>query len=57
MFWADTLGSKYIYSRLKEWENIYGGFFKPCEYLAERASKGSTLVGKESEHQKFQLDQ
>ncbi|CAI9776796.1 unnamed protein product [Fraxinus pennsylvanica] len=29
MFWADTLGSKYICSRLKEWSNLYGGFFKP----------------------------
>ena len=44
MFWADSLGSKYIYSRLEEWSNLYGGFFKPCEYLAERAAKGAPLV-------------
>ncbi|KAL6526496.1 Peroxisomal fatty acid beta-oxidation multifunctional protein mfp2 [Orobanche gracilis] len=43
MFWADSLGSKYIYSRLEEWSKSYGGFFKPCSYLAERAAKGATL--------------
>ncbi|KAL6571592.1 hypothetical protein OROHE_003235 [Orobanche hederae] len=43
MFWADSLGSKYIYSRLEEWSNSYGGFFKPCSYLAERAAKGAPL--------------
>ncbi|CAA2997987.1 glyoxysomal fatty acid beta-oxidation multifunctional MFP-a [Olea europaea subsp. europaea] len=43
MFWADTLGSKYICSRLEEWSNLYGGFFKPCSYLAQRAAKGATL--------------
>ncbi|KAK4725772.1 hypothetical protein R3W88_030689 [Solanum pinnatisectum] len=43
IFWADTLGSKYIYSRLDEWSRMYGDFFKPCSYLAERASKGAPL--------------
>ncbi|XP_057467099.1 glyoxysomal fatty acid beta-oxidation multifunctional protein MFP-a-like [Actinidia eriantha] len=43
MFWADSLGSKYIYSRLEEWSKTYGGFFKPCSYLAERAAKGAPL--------------
>ncbi|KAG7026314.1 hypothetical protein SDJN02_12815, partial [Cucurbita argyrosperma subsp. argyrosperma] len=43
MFWADSLGSKYIYSRLEEWSKLYGGFFRPCEYLAERAAQGATL--------------
>lgn len=43
MFWADSLGSKYIYSRLEEWSNMYGGFFKPCAFLAERAAKGAPL--------------
>ncbi|KAG5573998.1 hypothetical protein H5410_063764 [Solanum commersonii] len=43
IFWADTLGSNYIYSRLDEWSRMYGDFFKPCSYLAERASKGSPL--------------
>ncbi|XP_022930236.1 glyoxysomal fatty acid beta-oxidation multifunctional protein MFP-a isoform X1 [Cucurbita moschata] len=46
MFWADSLGSKYIYSRLEEWSKQYGGFFRPCEYLAERAAQGATLVRK-----------
>ncbi|OMO98530.1 Crotonase superfamily [Corchorus olitorius] len=43
MFWADSLGSKYIYSKLQEWSNMYGEFFKPCAFLAERAAKGATL--------------
>ncbi|KAI5650819.1 hypothetical protein M9H77_36824 [Catharanthus roseus] len=43
MFWADTLGSKYICSRLEEWSKSYGGFFKPCAYLADRAAKGASL--------------
>ncbi|CAN6726492.1 unnamed protein product [Malus baccata var. baccata] len=43
LFWADLLGSKYIYSRLEEWSNTYGEFFKPCAYLAERASNGASL--------------
>lgn len=44
MFWADSLGSKYIHSRLEAWSNVYGAFFKPCAYLAERAAKGAPLV-------------
>ncbi|KAK9288148.1 hypothetical protein L1049_016596 [Liquidambar formosana] len=43
MFWADSLGSKYICSRLEEWSKQYGGFFKPCAFLAERAAKGTPL--------------
>lgn len=43
LFWADMLGSKYIYSRLEEWSKLYGDFFKPCEYMAEKAAKGATL--------------
>ncbi|KAI9193775.1 hypothetical protein LWI28_000115 [Acer negundo] len=43
MFWADSLGSKYIYSRLEEWSKLYGEFFKPCAFLAERAAKGAPL--------------
>ncbi|KAK4759182.1 hypothetical protein SAY87_022313 [Trapa incisa] len=43
IFWADSLGSKYIYSRLNEWSEMYGDFFKPCAYLAERAAKGIPL--------------
>ncbi|KAF5752194.1 glyoxysomal fatty acid beta-oxidation multifunctional protein MFP-a [Tripterygium wilfordii] len=43
LFWADSLGSKYIYSRLEEWSKMYGEFFKPCAFLAERAAKGASL--------------
>lgn len=43
MFWADTVGSKYIYGRLEEWSKTYGGFFKPCAHLAERAAVGAPL--------------
>jgi hypothetical protein len=44
IFWADSLGSKYIYSRLAEWSKLYGEFFKPSAYLAARAAKGIPLV-------------
>ncbi|XP_072954071.1 glyoxysomal fatty acid beta-oxidation multifunctional protein MFP-a isoform X2 [Typha angustifolia] len=43
MFWADSLGVKYVHSRLEEWSKQYGEFFKPCSYLAERAAKGISL--------------
>ncbi|KAJ4977044.1 hypothetical protein NE237_002150 [Protea cynaroides] len=42
IFWADFPGSKYICSSL-EWSKMYGQFFKPCAYLAERAAKGAYL--------------
>ncbi|XP_055815208.1 peroxisomal fatty acid beta-oxidation multifunctional protein MFP2-like isoform X2 [Solanum dulcamara] len=45
IYWADTLGSKYICSRLDEWARIYGNFFKPCDYLAEKAARGFPLSG------------
>ncbi|KAJ6794134.1 peroxisomal fatty acid beta-oxidation multifunctional protein MFP2-like isoform X2 [Iris pallida] len=43
MFWADSLGANYIYSRLESWSKTYGDFFKPCSYLAERAKRGTSL--------------
>ncbi|KAK9084259.1 hypothetical protein Scep_030730 [Stephania cephalantha] len=43
LFWADSLGSKYICSRLEEWTKLYGDFFKPSAYLAARAAKGASL--------------
>lgn len=43
MFWADTLGSKYVYSRLEQWSKTHGEFYKPCAFLAERAAKGAPL--------------
>lgn len=44
VFWADSLGAKYIHSRLEAWTKKYGNFFKPSAYLAERAAKGLSLV-------------
>ena len=44
MHWADTIGSKYIYTSLKKWSEKYGGLFKPSEFLEERAAKGIALV-------------
>ena len=44
MFWADSVGSAYIHSRLTKWAEIYGSFFKPSQYLEERAKKGIPLV-------------
>ncbi|XP_011621903.1 peroxisomal fatty acid beta-oxidation multifunctional protein MFP2 [Amborella trichopoda] len=43
VFWADSFGAKYICSRLAEWSRTYGGFFKPCAYLEERAAGGLSL--------------
>ncbi|KAM0947648.1 putative 3-hydroxyacyl-CoA dehydrogenase, Isomerase, Hydro-lyase [Dioscorea sansibarensis] len=43
LFWADTLGARYIYSRLDEWSNTYGNSFKPCSYLSQRAAEGIPL--------------
>ncbi|KAI0496784.1 hypothetical protein KFK09_023108 [Dendrobium nobile] len=43
LFWADTLGSIYIFSKLKNWANAYGGLFAPSPYLEERAKKGLPL--------------
>ncbi|XP_024961410.1 glyoxysomal fatty acid beta-oxidation multifunctional protein MFP-a isoform X2 [Cynara cardunculus var. scolymus] len=43
MFWGDSIGSKYVCGRLEEWSKMYGDFFKPCGYLAERAALGSPL--------------
>lgn len=43
VFWADSLGAKYIHSRLEAWTKKYGNFFKPSAYLAERAAKGLSL--------------
>ncbi|MCE5165728.1 hypothetical protein HAX54_011914 [Datura stramonium] len=45
IYWADTLGSTYICSKLDEWARMYGNFFKPCDYLAEKAARGFPLSG------------
>jgi hypothetical protein len=44
MFWADSLGAKYVYNRLEAWSKDYGGFFKPCGYLTVRARQNASLV-------------
>ncbi|KAJ0981277.1 hypothetical protein J5N97_009532 [Dioscorea zingiberensis] len=43
MFWADSLGANYIYTRLETWTKKYCDFFKPSSYLAERAANGLPL--------------
>ncbi|ONK80432.1 uncharacterized protein A4U43_C01F17660 [Asparagus officinalis] len=43
VFWADSIGSGYIYSKLNEWAEKYGGFYKPSRYLEERAKKNLPL--------------
>ncbi|CAA7397364.1 unnamed protein product [Spirodela intermedia] len=40
IFWADSLGSEYIHSRLSKWAETYGNFLRPSKYLEERAKKG-----------------
>ncbi|KAJ8526582.1 hypothetical protein K7X08_029059 [Anisodus acutangulus] len=39
MFWADTIGYKYIYSKLKSWYEAYGDFFKPSTFLEQRVAQ------------------
>ncbi|KAK9671744.1 hypothetical protein RND81_12G051400 [Saponaria officinalis] len=55
LFWADMLGSKYINSRLEEWSKVYGEFFKPCAYMAEKAAKGAPLSSGHTEQVKSRL--
>ncbi|XAR58418.1 3-hydroxybutyryl-CoA epimerase [Bertholletia excelsa] len=44
-FWANNIGSRHICSKLEDWSMMYGEVFKPCAYLAERASKGTMIGG------------
>ncbi|XP_059275235.1 peroxisomal fatty acid beta-oxidation multifunctional protein AIM1-like isoform X4 [Lycium ferocissimum] len=44
MYWADSIGAEYIYARLKSWSEAYGHFFKPSQFLEERATKGIPLA-------------
>jgi enoyl-CoA hydratase/3-hydroxyacyl-CoA dehydrogenase len=43
VFWADTVGAPYIYSKLRKWAESYGAFFKPSAYLEQRAKSGLPL--------------
>ncbi|CAM6095074.1 unnamed protein product [Calypogeia fissa] len=42
-FWADLVGIKYIVSKLDKWTEMYGTFFKPCDFLVQRAASGAKL--------------
>ncbi|KAH0871359.1 hypothetical protein HID58_078381 [Brassica napus] len=54
LFWADTVGPKYIYERLKRLSETYGGFFKPSKYLEERAMRGMLLSDPKSSRSRLQ---
>ncbi|KAL2653055.1 hypothetical protein R1flu_021183 [Riccia fluitans] len=41
--WADSVGIKYIVSKLQKWSEQYGSFFAPCPFLVERAASGAKL--------------
>ncbi|RLN07552.1 peroxisomal fatty acid beta-oxidation multifunctional protein [Panicum miliaceum] len=43
VFWADTVGAPYIYSKLSKWAELYGPYFKPSPYLEQRAKSGVPL--------------
>ncbi|KAI3977538.1 hypothetical protein MKX01_000451 [Papaver californicum] len=43
IFWADSVGAKHIYSSLKKWSEAYGNFFRPSNFLEQRATKGIPL--------------
>ncbi|AEE85572.1 AIM1 protein [Arabidopsis thaliana] len=53
VFWADTVGPKYIYERLKKLSETYGSFFKPSRYLEERAMNGMLLSESKSSRSKL----
>ena len=55
MFWADSLSAEYVYRRLDGWSKDYGEFFKPCEYLAARASHGASLAATTADGTKSRL--
>ncbi|XP_051113772.1 peroxisomal fatty acid beta-oxidation multifunctional protein AIM1 [Andrographis paniculata] len=43
VFWADTVGPNHIYKNLQKWHGQYGNFFKPSQFLVERATRGIPL--------------
>ncbi|PIM97731.1 Hydroxyacyl-CoA dehydrogenase/enoyl-CoA hydratase [Handroanthus impetiginosus] len=55
LFWGDTVGTKYIYSRLKNWCEIYGNFFKPSKLLEEKATKPIPSKNKKVSQPQFVL--
>ncbi|CAO2841917.1 unnamed protein product [Amaranthus hypochondriacus] len=55
VFWADTVGASHIYDCLKKWSNLYGNFFKPSQFLEERATKGLLLSAPTSSSSRSRL--
>ena len=45
MHWADSLGSKHIAKRLREWSRQFGAMYEPCDYLRDLAERGEKLSG------------
>ncbi|XP_073052314.1 peroxisomal fatty acid beta-oxidation multifunctional protein AIM1-like isoform X2 [Primulina eburnea] len=43
VYWADTIGADNIYRKLKTLSEVYGNFFRPSNYLTERAARGIQL--------------
>lgn len=54
IFWADSLGSRYICSRLEGWSKEYGELFRPCSYLVHQAAERK-LMGSPMKLPKSQL--
>lgn len=43
VFWGDSFGAAYVCDKLREWSKMFGGFYKPCAFLEDRARKGLSL--------------
>ncbi|KAJ6404178.1 hypothetical protein OIU84_012376 [Salix udensis] len=46
IFWADSLGSKYVCSKLEEWSNVYGAFFKALCVFSRKSFQGAIFGGR-----------
>lgn len=44
MKYADTLGAKYVYDKLKRWADAHGSMYAPCDYLRQKAEAGESLI-------------
>ncbi|PIM97821.1 Hydroxyacyl-CoA dehydrogenase/enoyl-CoA hydratase [Handroanthus impetiginosus] len=44
VYWSNSFGSDYVYSKLERWAKEYGDFFKPCDYIGERSTKRISLA-------------
>ncbi|CAA0828536.1 Peroxisomal fatty acid beta-oxidation multifunctional protein MFP2 [Striga hermonthica] len=54
IYWSNSFGPNYVYSRMVTWSNEYGGFFKPCDYLRELSANRISL-GRETKQHKPKL--